>query len=735
MKVSKSERLTFASLALALANDYSSIYVIDPVDDSYVEYTADGDDKKLIPVSSGSNFFEDVPKNCRELVWKDDQEYFLAAFRKETFLQALQDGRSFSLTYRLKINGSPRYFFLKTIRANDKSVVIGIQDIHEQKQKELLEEAASRKYSEIAGSLAGLFEVIYYIDVKTGQYTEYGASENFAKLGLEREGSNFFRKVKTDMRRLLHPDDCRRMMDELRKDSLLKKLREQQMVTMNYRHFIDGEVVYMQLLAFRPQNDDGRIVIGVLNVDAQTRRDSAGRTYSHIAEALAGRYEVIYYVDVDSNEYIQYSASEQYSKLGTTKKGDDFFADTERDIKKYVYFDDMPRLLAEMQKPRLMNNLAQSGFVSINYRQLLGGRQQYMNMTVVHPKNDEHHIILGVLNTDLQVRRELSMKEMTRTFNDIAMALAQRYEVIYHVNIITNEYTEYSASEKYTKLKVGVKGKDFFRETRENMQHDIYPEDLPMMLDSMKKSNLLKSLSEYGKTFLTYRLMLDGSPQYVSLYAVRPKEDSEHIIIAVANVDAAKRMELAYKNALDMANTDALTGVLNKRAYVQAEMEMDQLIDRDENPDFAIVICDVNGLKQVNDTRGHHAGDEHIRSACAVICETFRNSRVFRIGGDEFAVILEGTDYENRVSLMVNFRKTLEERKGSGFVLLASGISDFERGRDMRTQDVFERADNLMYDNKQICKEENNRLIYKQLISAISSAGDQNDFAQGGMRK
>ena len=89
----------------------------------------------------------------------------------------------------------------------------------------------------------------------------------------------------------------------------------------------------------------------------------------------------------------------------------------------------------------------------------------------------------------------------------------------------------------------------------------------------------------------------------------------------------------------------------------------------------------------------------------------------------------EGTDYENRVSLMVNFRKTLEERKGSGFVLLASGISDFERGRDMRTQDVFERADNLMYDNKQICKEENNRLIYKQLISAISSAGDQNDFA------
>ena len=88
----------------------------------------------------------------------------------------------------------------------------------------------------------------------------------------------------------------------------------------------------------------------------------------------------------------------------------------------------------------------------------------------------------------------LSLRAQNRTFNDISLALAQQYEVIYHVNIRTNEYSEYSASEKYAKLKVGTRGKDFFAETQVNMKRDIYPEDLPMMAMAMQKENLLKNL-------------------------------------------------------------------------------------------------------------------------------------------------------------------------------------------------------------------------------------------------
>ena len=108
-------KLSFASLAVALASDYLSVYVINTEDDSYVEYRTEGVEKDLVPISEGKDFYEDVTKNCPKQVWPDDQEYFLEMFKKENVLSAVEGGKSFSFTYRLNIEGKPRYYFLKTI--------------------------------------------------------------------------------------------------------------------------------------------------------------------------------------------------------------------------------------------------------------------------------------------------------------------------------------------------------------------------------------------------------------------------------------------------------------------------------------------------------------------------------------------------------------------------------------------------------------------------------------------
>lgn len=701
MKNNNQAALSFVRLALALANDYSRLYVIDAENSSYVEYAPTGAEKELVPVSSGSDFFQDVPQNCREQVWPDDQEYFLNAFKKENIMQALENGLSYSIGYRLNIGGEPRYYALKTIRADDNSIVIGVQDIDEQKRRELAAESAHRTYSEIANSLASLFEIIYHVDIETGEYTLYSATERFANLNFGSGEGNFFENVERDLMRVLHPDDRDRIMDALRRDTLLAHLHTAGTVSLTYRQMMDGEPQYMNLLAFIQESDSEHIVVCVRNVDAQMKRESESATYAQIAGSLASRYEVIYYINSDTNEYTVYSASEQYTNLGTTKQGSDFFADAAKDIKEYIHPDDRKPTLAQLEKNALMRSLSRTGSVTLKYRQLLAGRQQYMNMLIVQPKNDPHHIVMGVFNTDEQVRREQSIRAESQTFSDISLALAQRYEVIYHVNIITNEYTEYSTSDKYSKLKVDTRGKDFFADTQENMKRDIYPEDLPMMSMSMKKDNLLNSLAAFGKTFLNYRLILDGRAQYFSLYAVRPKEDSSHIIVAVANVDAAKRMEIAYQNAMDMANKDALTGVKNKRAYVQVETDLDEQISHNNQPAFAVVVCDINGLKQMNDEHGHKAGDDFIRKACTIICNTFKHSPVFRIGGDEFAVIMRGQDYENREALMRQLDETLKKNMENNVEILAAGLSIFDPENDMRVQDVFERADALMYDDKE----------------------------------
>ena len=482
-------------------------------------------------------------------------------------------------------------------------------------------------------------------------------------------------------------------------------------------------------------------------LDDQQLREKATdleiKTYRHIAGALASRYEVIYYIDIDNNSYTRYSSSDDYARLGTSTHGDNFFTDAVEDAKKYIHPDDTERLCYELKKDRLLKNLEESGSFTITYRQLLADRSQYVSMIIVRPKYDDNHIVIAVLNKDAQVRREHSMLQESETFAEISTALSARYEVIYQVNIETNEYVEYSSSDKYSKLKVGAKGADFFGDTQRNMPRDIYSDDLHMMQEFMKKETLLKHLRETRKTFMNYRLMLDGRPQYVTLFAVLPKKDSDHIIVAVENIDDVirkeKEFERAIGTAMDMANKDALTGIKNKHAYVNAEIEIDEQILKGTQEEFSIAVCDINGLKQVNDEYGHSAGDDYIKSACSLICNTFKHSPVFRIGGDEFVVILKGKDYENRAPLVAEFEMMQADNRRHNLVTLAYGISDYEPGKDLRMQDVFERADNFMYVNKKYLKgdipnpaEEKPLLdenlvrfykLYEQLVSAMTTIG------------
>ncbi len=744
----KTRQTSFSELALALANDYESIYVINSKDDSYVEYVADGD-KELIIRSSGDNFYSDVPHNCKELVYPDDQEKFLRTFEKERTVAALDRGESFALNYRLVIDGKPQYYFLKTIRSSDEDIIIGVQNVDVQTRLDMKERESRIIYSEIAESLGGMFEVIYHINIENGHYTEFYSSQDFSELGIENGGDDdFFEKLKTDIRVHIHEEDREMLINEMDKDNLLGKLEEEPVYSLVYRQIIGGRVQYMNLIAFLQRSDSGHIVVGVRNIDEQKRQEENVETYGHIAGALASRYEVIYYIDSDTNEYTMYSASEQYARLGTTKKGKDFFEDATSDIKKIIHADDVERVLRVMNKDNLLDILAHEGSMSMSYRQKLDGETKYVSMIVVRPKNDDKHLVIAVLNIDAQIRREQTIKAESQSFNEISMALAQRYEVLYQVNIITDEYLEFSSSEKYSKLEVGTKGKDFFGDTQNNMKKDIFPEDYPMMAVAMQKSYLLESLKDTGKFIINYRLMLDGRPQYVSLLAVRPKEDSEHIIIAVANIDSARKMELefaeALSSAMDMANNDGLTGLKNKRFYVQTEMRLDMSIEEKAGHNFAIVICDIDGLKKVNDTLGHKAGDEYIQKAASIMTDVFRSSTVYRIGGDEFVAILENEDYKNRDALMALLDAKIEENRESGLVTMAYGISEFKPVIDNRVQDVFERADRTMYANKRyyqstekgdmtapadVHKQEKDMKYYtlfEQLISAMTDVDNQN---------
>jgi len=173
------------------------------------------------------------------------------------------------------------------------------------------------------------------------------------------------------------------------------------------------------------------------------------------------------------------------------------------------------------------------------------------------------------------------------------------------------------------------------------------------------------------------------------------------LVIMLSNYSFMNKQKQAIEN---IANTDAMTGVKSKRAYLAIEEELDAAIRQHKAEAFSVVVCDVNGLKYINDNFGHKAGDEYIRSACHMICELFAHSPVFRTGGDEFVVVLRGRDYQSRALIMENLQNASESHIGTDLAVVASGISDYDRECDDNFHAVFERADKLMYEHKQFLK-------------------------------
>lgn len=169
-------------------------------------------------------------------------------------------------------------------------------------------------------------------------------------------------------------------------------------------------------------------------------------------------------------------------------------------------------------------------------------------------------------------------------------------------------------------------------------------------------------------------------------------------------MEESLRRELLQKeqlqSAMDLAYKDTLTGVKSKHAYKEAEERMDKRIEEGTAPEFSVAVFDLNDLKLINDSRGHEIGDEYIRDACKLICDCFKRSPVFRIGGDEFTAILEGSDHADRERLLESFRNQVLTNLEQDGTVVAVGCSSYECEKDKNTRSVFERADALMYKEK-----------------------------------
>ena len=149
-----------------------------------------------------------------------------------------------------------------------------------------------------------------------------------------------------------------------------------------------------------------------------------------------------------------------------------------------------------------------------------------------------------------------------------------------------------------------------------------------------------------------------------------------------------------------MSYKDALTNIGNRFA-------MSACVDNiDKKQSIGVVYCDVTGLKYVNDTMGHEAGDRLILNACACLTDVFGEDRVFRIGGDEFCVILEKTNAVEIHQILDSLERKINvyNEKNNIKISYAKGYEISTREHYYLMEELTKRADSRMYENKRLMK-------------------------------
>ena len=456
-------------------------------------------------------------------------------------------------------------------------------------------------------------------------------------------------------------------------------------------------------------------VISIRKENEQTRAAyqealSTSAVYESIVNALSGDYFDLYYVNLDTDEFIEYGSWTEKGSRMKEVRGKNFFSEARKNVLTYVYEEDQKQFLERMDKERLLEEIGKHGSYIYHYRLLIDGVPTYVSMKATRI---DRHIIIGVSNVDTQVKDRMAAEhaaEEKKSYRRLS-ALNGNLIVLYYVDLENEQYTEFSSSQEYKDLGFANQGNDFFRTSYENSFRTIHPEDQALFHSQVTKENIMATISQNGVFVLDYRLLSGELPTYVRLKAAKITEDGKnYLIIGLFDEDAQIRREQEYAHNLSiarrMATIDSLTGVKNKHAYAEWEEKMNNAIRQGIQEPFAVVVCDINSLKAVNDLYGHKAGDACIKNGCEKICHIFSHSPVFRVGGDEFVVLLTGSDYSQRKELMEQVNAVPGDlskiRIGE---TISAGMAEYSKSRHGSLQSVFEEADKAMYEKKQLLKD------------------------------
>lgn len=204
-------------------------------------------------------------------------------------------------------------------------------------------------------------------------------------------------------------------------------------------------------------------------------------------------------------------------------------------------------------------------------------------------------------------------------------------------------------------------------------------------------------------------LWAKASPLYNS------KGDKVGAIESIRDISEHKKHE---ENMKKLSYNDSLTGVYNRRFF---EEEVNE-IEKNEDKKIGIIVCDVDGLKFINDTLGHVAGDRLIQASAKTIQKSIRQEDVLaRIGGDEFSVLLKNITEENLKKIVKRIMEEVSLYNKKDCKIPLSLSIGYASNNSLSISSMFKEADNYLYREKIKNRKNTNSIIMESLIKNLKA--------------
>jgi diguanylate cyclase (GGDEF)-like protein len=261
-------------------------------------------------------------------------------------------------------------------------------------------------------------------------------------------------------------------------------------------------------------------------------------------------------------------------------------------------------------------------------------------------------------------------------------------------------------------------GEEAWRHFQED-RPDVLITDLLMPgVDGLQLCRRVREAAETGYTYIILATMLGDREDVVrgmeagaDDYLVKPVEpfDLQAKLIAAERVTALHAELGRYRTELaELARTDALTQLANRRS-LEEDLRMLDARSQRYGREYCVAICDIDYFKKYNDTLGHQAGDEALRTVAARLAAEVRASDgVYRYGGEEFVLVLPEQNLEKARAAVERVRAAVQRMAiphpaggPDGVVTMSFGIAGWRPGQTATVEEVLEQADAALYEAKE----------------------------------